>query len=650
MWILKFIFLWLPLSGLIISHVKAKDDFEKSSLPSVQQFTEKRREGVVQVTLTPVYGYHSMSYQRQEQKMQKPSGEETSQVASITSAEQSLKNLSLEKENDFPNFSYLKASVTPHQQTVSKEGGRLEVGGLAMVIPQDAVQDNTEIRIQKAPEAIIPPAFVTPLTPIYEITPHKKRFADWVELSFDIPQNAGPVGLFVQKDDDQDRFLQKWTVIEPDYVTADKAVFQVKGFSFPFVGNIGIGRPVPLQSGQAPLYHPSYRIVKPGLNYRAVCESAGCQSLTDFVIIPRGFDKFTPNVEVDEGNLKCPHCANVFQDYESIQQLILYESDGVISYRLDQNPKPPVRKEPFSAQNGRFVLFGEATASDKYSSFSIEARPAMANPSPKKGAVFQLDAQGNPIGSEFDLGADGAFGHVKLLIGKFYNGHYQGGYESGFSEADFEGCVGVALSEKGFKWKVTEDEAEFLRELPEYHVAWIISGYVNLIKNKSFVQQVHRVYQSGQKGLMLWEDNDSASNTHTVEVLREIFGITVGGNDPGNKKMCPAVTTDNPLTFLKNHPMAQGIESLYEGVTISYPQQALPPEIKVFGRSSAGRPNIMYVDERPGKDSQGNPVTLGRIVIDCGFTKLFKDCWDSAGTARYVKNATCWLSGMPEED
>ena len=34
----------------------------------------------------------------------------------------------------------------------------------------------------------------------------------------------------------------------------------------------------------------------------------------------------------------------------------------------------------------------------------------------------------------------------------------------------------------------------------------------------------------------------------------------------------------------------------------------------------------------------------GRIVIDCGYTKLIKSLWDkTAGTMRYVLNCAIWL-------
>ncbi|CAF4221644.1 unnamed protein product, partial [Rotaria sordida] len=37
--------------------------------------------------------------------------------------------------------------------------------------------------------------------------------------------------------------------------------------------------------------------------------------------------------------------------------------------------------------------------------------------------------------------------------------------------------------------------------------------------------------------------------------------------------------------------------------------------------------------------------TEGRLCLDCGFTKLYCE-WDSAGTERYIVNASCWLAGI----
>jgi len=59
----------------------------------------------------------------------------------------------------------------------------------------------------------------------------------------------------------------------------------------------------------------------------------------------------------------------------------------------------------------------------------------------------------------------------------------------------------------------------------------------------------------------------------------------------------------------------------------------------VLATSSHGRPVILYAD-----NDKFTP-NCGRVMVDCGFTKLYLQ-WDTAGTARYVKNAAIWLLGL----
>jgi hypothetical protein len=38
----------------------------------------------------------------------------------------------------------------------------------------------------------------------------------------------------------------------------------------------------------------------------------------------------------------------------------------------------------------------------------------------------------------------------------------------------------------------------------------------------------------------------------------------------------------------------------------------------------------------------------GRVVVDCGFTKLYLQ-WDAAGTARYIVNSCIWLLSLEQK-
>ena len=55
----------------------------------------------------------------------------------------------------------------------------------------------------------------------------------------------------------------------------------------------------------------------------------------------------------------------------------------------------------------------------------------------------------------------------------------------------------------------------------------------------------------------------------------------------------------------------------------------------MLATSTFGKPVICYADHNV--TSKG-----GRILVDCGFTKLYCH-FDTSGTARYIVNAVVWL-------
>ena len=533
-------------------------------------------------------------------------------------------------------------------EMVPSKGKTVETNGLKIIIPKDAVSTTTPFSIKSAPLDIQLPEHITPITALYEIEPHNVRFHDFVNLTFTIPEDSkntsGQISLFIQKEDSQDKQLKKWLVLEPKQIENNTATFEVRSFSFPFVG-ISFKKEIDLLSGN-PSSFENHNIIRPGLNYRAQCENNSCMlnkdpSNKELMIINRDFGSFSVIDEILNEKIKCGKCSKPLEDYESVKQVILFQAEGEVKYLKDiKGIKSKVQKDPFTAIGDRLIIYGEVGNPTDYKSFILNVNKQPFNPtgSNMAGAGINFDVAGNPIGSVFDLGVDGAFKNVKLLIGKFYNGE-------GFTKDSFEKHVGNALNEKGFNWRCTEDEADFLKTLPECQVAWVIGAHPSWpcdpatghlkMENANFSDEILAFHKLG-KGIMLWEDNDPISGSHTTETLKKLFGMTVEGNDPGRKNMIAAADCSSNSTFYKSHPIATGINNLYEGITICRPT-ATPDPIKVLATSSANHPNIMYVDETK---------TSGRIIIDCGFTKLYKEFWDTAGTARYVKNATCWLAGL----
>jgi hypothetical protein len=242
-----------------------------------------------------------------------------------------------------------------------------------------------------------------------------------------------------------------------------------------------------------------------------------------------------------------------------------------------------------------------------------------------------LDKYANPEGNEYDLGYDGAFEQFDILIGIFY---------SGLNVKQFtEETVGPALSKKGFHYEIVTTEAKFKDKLNDCDVAWIISNNAPISKTDEaeFVQACRRFHATGG-GLYIWADN-APYTYHANLVLKNILGMEVEGSTPGKQVLTVGNDGSSKKHFAR-HLITSSIRNLFEGVTISYPKK-VDPRVDVLATSSDGHPVILYAEQGPGKLSDN----CGRIVLDCGYTKLWVQ-WDSAGTERYTVNACIWLLGL----
>ncbi|KAL4445481.1 hypothetical protein ABPG74_004555 [Tetrahymena malaccensis] len=104
---------------------------------------------------------------------------------------------------------------------------------------------------------------------------------------------------------------------------------------------------------------------------------------------------------------------------------------------------------------------------------------------------------------------------------------------------------------------------------------------------------------------------------------------------------------DKQLQFGQN-PIVQGLLGIYEGNTICYPKVKVKGNFKqkdnyldfrdlqIVGTSSEMRPCIFVLNATKYR---------GRVVFDCGFTKVYPCFWNQTrGTSRYVTNCYCWLN------
>jgi hypothetical protein len=539
---------------------------------------------------------------------------------------------------------FIKKSVTSAED-------KIKLQNLEMLIPEKTVKESSTITfgIKNLYSTDFSSSFIKNITRIsnaFEITPHNVKFDKHITLKFNniVTKNDNMVGLFVQNDSEVDRQLDKWKIIPYNSTNQTTSYdFSLRSFSFMFLGDIKNNIPLPLKDnpGIKSKLKP-YEYIYPGLNFRASCNNDDCEVKKDGkdMIIPLEFKLTKCNVaELDDEHsdlMICSSCKKPgdFVVEKLIKEIIIFRAHGEINYRLDSKTSK-ADKDTYNTNGNELLIYGTSANLEVYKFFKITIEKQLTQPSGSRknldtkiaAGVVKVDKHGNPEGSVFDLGNNGAFTEFKLIIGKFFN-------LEGFTKDGFEERVGKALTLKGFQWKCTENEDDFLKELHKNDIAWIISSFSSKIKNSNFVDEVIKFYSS-KKHLLLWEDNDSTTGTHTVDVLKKLYQIQLQGNDLGQNIMKADTNATKALTFDSNHEIFHGIMNLYEGVTICYPNKK-PDPLKVVGTNSSGHPNVMCLDQ---------DYSHGRMVVDCGFTKLFKEFWDTAGTARYVSNATCWLAG-----
>jgi uncharacterized protein YegL len=231
--------------------------------------------------------------------------------------------------------------------------------------------------------------------------------------------------------------------------------------------------------------------------------------------------------------------------------------------------------------------------------------------------ALNKDKFGNLAGTEFDLAKDGAFSGYQIAVLHLYTGE----------EFDFS-LPEQALKEKGFsiyRWQNKPPSAKELKQvLDQSCQLWVISDTSVKLK-KEHITIIKDFFSSG-KGLYLWGDNEPFFADANA-ISEQLFSIKMSGNEEGDT----VVQKKSSLSSggFVDHPITTGLDFLYEGVTIAtFPTHK---DFNVLVYSSCGKPVTVVYD----KNNR-------RAILDGGFTRLYCN-WDTAGTARYVKNAAAWL-------
>lgn len=228
----------------------------------------------------------------------------------------------------------------------------------------------------------------------------------------------------------------------------------------------------------------------------------------------------------------------------------------------------------------------------------------------------EKDKFGNPVGSQYDLGRDGAFEGLQIAVLQLYSGF-------NFSLPQ------KALETKGFsihRWVNRPPEVgEFKRVLEESSQLWIISDQVQRL-SEDHLNVITEFFESG-RGVYLWGDNEPYFADANY-VSNAILGARLQGNLRGSQ-VVGRKTAGSISGVVEDHLISTGIETIYEGITISTVVGGRDLQPLVYG--SAGQVVVSTYD----RDKK-------RLILDGGFTRLYTK-WDTAGTGRYVQNAAAWL-------
>ena len=225
------------------------------------------------------------------------------------------------------------------------------------------------------------------------------------------------------------------------------------------------------------------------------------------------------------------------------------------------------------------------------------------------------DRWGNAQGNNNDLAIDGAFEGQTVAVIQLYD----------FPFDD----VKAALKEKGFsvyRWsRAAPSPADLEAALAKSSQLWIIADMRRQLTDEH-LRVIRKFWEAGH-GLYIWGDNQPYYEDANF-VGEALFGVSMRGDLHGDNTV-GLQKSRGAIGLKPNHLLTTGLEHIYEGITIATIDANSELEPLIYG--SAGNLVAAFYDKN-GR----------RAIFDGGFTRLYNK-WDTAGTARYVKNAASWL-------
>ena len=166
-------------------------------------------------------------------------------------------------------------------------------------------------------------------SPLHELQPHNLNFKIPVILKFSNIFNFENFFFFKQDKDDTDKSLNLWSCHFPTFSKNNEFKFQLDNFSFGFIGKMNIGIDINcsfMSSNKFEMNFKQYQYIRPGLNYRVLCENNICTKKNELIILNKGFVTYRPHEEIHFTN--CPICEKDINEFETIKNIILFKYKG----------------------------------------------------------------------------------------------------------------------------------------------------------------------------------------------------------------------------------------------------------------------------------------------------------------------------------
>lgn len=241
-----------------------------------------------------------------------------------------------------------------------------------------------------------------------------------------------------------------------------------------------------------------------------------------------------------------------------------------------------------------------------------------------------FDEFGNPLGKAYDLGGvdDDRLHGEKILLYVALNQSWLSSLVEHFEWHLAQQAVAVRNLQMDVVTGPSSGKASLDDKiLSGYSQLWFVSDLRETLTSGQ-VELVHDYVNAGN-GLLIWADNEPFFADANL-LAKKIVGTQFSGNKLGDKVMIPGSKVA-PGKFIE-HPLTQGVNSLYEGVTICTIAPA--KDLTILAQSHDSQ-LCMACFERGSQ----------RVVLDTGFTKLIRGAFHkTAGTARYFRNIAFWLS------